>query len=85
MKETYKKILDIYNIIDSVNEDLKTKTEEEAIKQYKAELKAIKKNWYEFAHSLKTIDDSIVQTNVLLLLKIKCIKKGYHKGDERKI
>jgi hypothetical protein len=79
MKETYKKILENYNVVERVKEDLKTRSEKEALKEYKEELKSIRENWDEYTHSLKTMDDSLGQANICLLLKIKCIKKGYHK------
>ncbi len=79
MKETYKKILDNYNVIERVKEDLQTRTEKEALKEYKAELKEIRQNWNEYINARQPVSDSIGQANICLLLKIKCIKKGYHK------
>lgn len=76
MKETYKKILDNLDVIEKVKEDLLTMTEEEAVIKYKSELKNIKKNWNEYSKS-----DGVLTNNICLLLKIKCIKKGYHKKD----
>lgn len=72
MRETYKRILENYNIVDLVVEDLKTKSKKELKKQYKSELKLIRDNWNDYSHD---------NSNIILLLKIKCLKKKYYKKD----
>lgn len=72
MKETYKRILKNYNIVELVIEDLKTMSRKELHKQYKEGLKSIRDNWSAYSHD---------NSNIILLLKIKCLKKKYYKKD----